>query len=84
MVNNIVNFYQDYMFVKYNGFDDCIIGVCDESKVLIYSMNKMIQSLQKNDGMALHEAIEYFDFNIASIRGNNFPIICVDFFGDEV
>lgn len=84
MLKNIVRFYCDFMFVKFDGFDDCILGVCDESKVLIYSMDKILNHLQSNDGMTLDEAIEFFDYNIASLRGDYFPIICVDFFNDEV
>ena len=43
-------------------FDDAIIGVTDDSRV-VYDYDKMIESLMKQDGITELEAIEFIDYN---------------------
>jgi hypothetical protein len=45
----------------------CILGVTnsfDNCQKVVYNIEKMINCLMK-EGMSEHEALEYFDFNIA-------------------
>ena len=51
--------------LKLDGFDDCIIGVCENCKgsVLLYDKAKVIKKLMKRK-MSDEEAIEYYEHNI--------------------
>lgn len=61
-------------FLKADGFDDAVIGICYASNRLIYSSMKMIQ-IMVSQGMTELEAIEFFDFNIGGAYvGENTPI----------
>lgn len=80
MLQKILKFYQDDLFVIFNGFDDCIIGVDEDSMCLIYSMDAILNVLVTKHGMSLEDAIEHFDFNIASMKGDKMPIISIDCF----
>lgn len=63
----LVEFYGDPDLLFADGFDDCIVGVTnsfDTCQKVVYNIEKMINSLMK-EGMSEHEALEYFDFNIA-------------------
>ena len=58
-------------------FDDAIIGVTDEGRV-VYDYDAMVRSLMKQDGITEEEAIEFIEFNtIRAIpyAGENAPII---------
>jgi len=50
--------------LKADGFDDCIVGVCEHggSRFLVYDKEKMLEVLSED--MTYSEAVEYFDFNI--------------------
>lgn len=48
-----------------DGFDDCIVGVCEQfgrPPVVAYDIDAVLKSLQ-NQGMSEDEAIEWFYFN---------------------
>ena len=50
-----------------DGFDDAILGIVNEfgnGPRILYSTEKIIQTLRDRDGMSEEEAIEYYDFNI--------------------
>lgn len=58
-------------------FDDAIIGVTDEGRV-VYDYNAMVLCLMQQDGISEEEAIEFIEYN--TIRalpyaGPNAPII---------
>jgi hypothetical protein len=68
--------------LKADGFDDCIIGQCSRSGRLIYSTEKVIESLTKQ--MSYEEAVEYFYFNIEGAWvGEGTPIWCTDYDSDD-
>ena len=49
-----------------DGFDDCILGVCERfgfGPVVAYDYDKIIKKLIKKEGMTLEEAEEYYSFN---------------------
>lgn len=51
-----------------DGFDDSIIGVGERiglGPVVVYDVNKMINTLIERDGMTYEDAYEYFSFNIS-------------------
>jgi hypothetical protein len=54
--------------LKADGFDDCIIGICNrkgQPPVLAYNTDKIINKLIKMDKMTRDEATEYYNYNIA-------------------
>ena len=59
-----------------NGYDDCIIGICNrfgQEPIVLYDQNKVIQKLM-DDGMSGEEALEYFEFNqIGAWMGDRTP-----------
>lgn len=56
---------EDYIHedsLKADGFDDCIIGVTNDGKV-VYDIEKMISTLVHKEDMEYEEANEYLEFN---------------------
>jgi hypothetical protein len=51
--------------LKADGFDDCIVGVCERAgqRFLVYDKDKVLDQLSRDMGYVA--AVEYFDFNIA-------------------
>lgn len=62
--------------VKADGFDDCIIGITEQSPVvLVYSSKKCIRKLMRRDALTRDDAEEHFSFNIAAAYvGKGTPI----------
>ena len=83
-LDDIVDQYPDAEILKADGFDDCILGYeygWDGNIRLIYSVDKVINRLNKKDKMPIDEAIEYFEFNMrGAYVGENTPIWCQDDF----
>ena len=65
-LQKIVEAYPEASFVKADGFDDAVVGVCVTTLRLIYSMQKCIQIL-KNE-MSHDEAVEYFWHNLEGFK----------------
>jgi len=60
--------------IKADGFDDCIIGITYDQRI-VYDIHKMIKQMVEKDGMTEETAHEYFDFNIAGAYiGEDQPI----------
>ena len=60
-----------------DGFDDCVIGVTDDLGTVrvIYCIEKMIDSLMKDDSTTWQEAVEYLEFNtFGAYVGEQTPI----------
>ena len=78
-LTEIVERYDDEAFLKADGFDDAVIGVCHTSRRLIYSYAKCIEILL-NEGMDEMEAIEHLSYNVInSYVGEKTPIWCIDY-----
>jgi hypothetical protein len=45
MINEIIERYEDELFLKADGFDDAVIGVDENQMRLIYSVSKCIEIL---------------------------------------
>jgi len=64
--------------LKADGFDDCIIGICEryeKNELLAYDKGKMIKKMMDRDGMTYEEAVEYFNFNILGANmGDGTPV----------
>ncbi len=82
MINEIIEQYYDEEFLKADGFDEAIIGVCEDFNApirLVYSVKKCIEILMRD--MSDEEAMEYFDFNVKGVyMGEKTPIWCLDDF----
>ena len=71
-LKKILNLYPDEGFLKIDGFDDAIIGITTDSR-LVYSVDTIINILMKN--MTEDYAYEYFYFNIeCAYLGEKTPI----------
>jgi len=82
MIQKIIEYYPEYTFLTADGFDDAIIGVCEqmnEPPKIIYSVSKCLDILVKRDGMTSIDAMEYFEFNVSGAYvGDQTPIWCHD------
>jgi len=83
-LDEIVEQYPDMDILKADGFDNCVLGYdysWDGVIRLIYSIDKIIKQLMKQDKMPVDEAIEYFEFNMrGAYVGEQTPIWCQDDF----
>ena len=62
-------------YLKADGFDDAIVGICKASERIVYDKEKMIQVLIDRDGMDYDTAIEFLEFNTwCAYVGENTPI----------
>jgi hypothetical protein len=77
MLEKIMQFFDSEDILKADGFDEAIIGFCEHSQRLIYSVSECIKILEKD--MTEEEADEYFWFNIhQAYVGEKTPIWCID------
>lgn len=71
-----------------DGFDDAILGIVNEfgnGPRILYSTEKIIQTLRDRDGMSEEEAIEYYDFNILGMyAGEQNPLFLVSDFENQM
>ena len=83
MLSEIIDRYSDEEFLKADGFDEAIIGVCSDMNApvrLVYSVSRYIRILEKQ-GMSYDEAREYFDFNVSGAYvGEQTPVWYEDSF----
>lgn len=74
ILQQILDAYPDEEFLKADGFDDCVIGV-DSNFRLVYSIEDCLTVLIERDDMTPDDAIEYIDYNvIGSYVGEMTPI----------
>jgi hypothetical protein len=59
-----------------DGFDEAIIGVNTDGTHIIYSFTKGIEILEQT--MESDDALDYFYFNIANLKGEFMPIWVYD------
>ena len=63
--------------LKMDGYDDCILGICERhgmQPVIAYDRNMVLKKLMK-DGMTEDEAVEFFLFNqIGAWMGEGTPV----------
>jgi len=72
ILHKILNSYPDEGLLKVDGFDDAIIGVSSDIRI-VYSLDKIIEILMEH--MSEDDAIEYFYFSIDSeFLGEKRPI----------
>ena len=80
MLEQIVEKYSDEDILKADGFDDAVIGVCeqfDSPPRLVYSVSKCLDILMEE--MDEMEAMEYFDYNVSGAYvGESTPVWCWD------
>ena len=66
-MKKILEVYPDEEFMKADGFDDCIMGICHrfgEPLILAYDEEKIIKKLMKRDKMTKKDALEFYTYNI--------------------
>ena len=80
-LNAILEEFPDDSFLRFDGFDEAVIGVCmshwhGEDGVLVYAFDAMIELLVSRDGMTHEEASEFIHFNtIGAYVGTSTPIV---------
>lgn len=68
----------DEKFLKADGFDDAVIGICHHSSRLIYSYKKCLEMLI-DEGMNESDAMEHLNYNtMCAYMGKKTPIFCMD------
>ena len=64
-----------------DGLDDAIIGIVEEfgnGPRVLYSKNKILQTLEDRDGMSPFEAVEFYEYNILGLfAGEQNPIFLI-------
>ena len=80
MLESIIEYYGEEVFLKADGFDQAILGVEEETMRLIYSVQKCVEILKED--MLEEDAIEYFNYNVlrSYYSDNKTPIWCHDMF----
>lgn len=79
LLERIMLNHPDEEFLIIDGFDNAIIGIEENSMRLIYSKEKIIETLMQE--MEEIDAHEHYDFNIAGgYVGELTPIFCNDIF----
>ena len=68
--------------ILYDGLESALVGFarrCGRSPVAVYCEKKVINHLVEDDGMTLHEAREFFEFNIVGQHlGENTPVFLME------
>tara|TARA_R110002020_G_scaffold2400_4_gene11103 strand:+ start:116 stop:367 length:252 start_codon:yes stop_codon:yes gene_type:complete len=78
ILTQIIEDRYDEEFLKADGFDDAVIGVCYNSSRLIYSYKKCLDILIA-EGMDKEDAMEHLSFNVmGAYVGEKTPIWCMD------
>jgi len=76
----IIDRMPDETFMFADGFDNAIIGICEVTNRVIYSVKRIIEILM-GEGMEYEDALEHFGFNVAGgYVGEMTPIFCDDRF----
>ena len=79
VLDSIIEDHYDEEFLKADGFDDAVIGVCYSSNRLIYSYKKCLDILITEEGMDEVDAIEHLSYNtMGAYVGKKTPIWCMD------
>jgi hypothetical protein len=79
MLTEIIEDNYDEEFLKADGFDEAIIGVCHISRRLIYSYTLCVKVLV-DEGIEVVDAMEHLSYNVInSYVGEKTPIWCMDY-----
>lgn len=60
---------EEHKPLKVDGFDDCIVGLIERfglNPVFCYDKQKIVTKIVSQQGIPFEQAIEHFEFNIAS------------------
>jgi hypothetical protein len=73
ILSKILDEYPDEGLVTVEGFDDALIGIWPEGR-LVYSIDKIIEIIM-SDGVTEEEAVAFYEFNIeGKYSGDHAPI----------
>ena len=69
-----------------DGFNDAIVGIQEDTGIVFYSREKVIQILMKDLELDLIDAMDYAEFNVFNTYvGGKTPVFLHDFFiGDKI
>jgi len=64
----------------FDGLDEAVLGYDGDLFKLIYSVDKILEILQEDQGMSYDEAVDYYCYNIECIYiGEQTPILMWEF-----
>mgnify|MGYP003116983333 CR=1 FL=1 len=65
----------DAIILEPEYMDEAVIGITvNDIPVLVYDTDKIVELLMIHEGLSLHDAVEWNEYNILGLRGDNFPI----------
>ena len=65
----------DAIILEPEYMDEAVIGIAvNDIPVLVYDTDKIVELLMIHEGLSLHDAVEWNEYNILGLRGDNFPI----------
>lgn len=83
-IDAITDNYPDEEFLKADGLDDAIIGVCEDFNApirLVYSVKKCLEIMMEQNEYDSEEALDDFMYNVAGgYVGEKTPVWCYDMF----
>jgi hypothetical protein len=64
------------MTIKFDGFDEAIIGITANSDTIVYDGNRILQLLSEQNDFSAEEALEFMEFNIIGLYAGEYtPVI---------
>ena len=72
----------DEDIIQFDGYDNACIGITDDNR-LVYDYSKLVLETMKMDSCSRIDAIEWVDFNILGMKGNNMPVIMYSLWEEE-
>jgi hypothetical protein len=65
-------------YLKADGFNRAIIGICREKEIVIYDRAKMLEVLMEDEEMDEIDALEYLEFNVWSSYVGEYTPMYID------
>jgi hypothetical protein len=64
------------MTIKFDGFDEAIIGMTAKDDRIVYDGNRMLQMLSEQNDWPAEEALEFMEYNIIGLYAGEYtPVI---------
>ncbi len=64
------------MTIKFDGFDEAIIGITANSDTIVYDGNRILQLLSEKNDFSAEDALEFMEFNIIGLYAGEYtPVI---------
>lgn len=61
--------------ITFDGLDNALIGISEVSGLAVYERSLIIDTLINSNGLTYEDAVDFYESNIATQRGDHMPII---------